>query len=130
MSKNKSEVVITGDINNSFIDALQQFRSGESIHELSEGLQKLVLAVMDREKKGSITYTLTIHPRGNAVILTDKIDVKLPEEKREEKVFFANDDGTIQMQNPAQRNLEFKEVKKEPAPGVVDITEQTKAVSS
>lgn len=98
--------------NNMYINTLQQFREGESISELSENLQALVSAVRDTGKKGTLTYTIKVSPQGDAVLISDEIKLKAPELPRDASIFFATEDGILQRDNPNQRTLDLKEVKR------------------
>lgn len=100
-------------VNNTFINTLQEFREGESIAELSEALQALVCAVMETQKKGELIYRIRISPQGQAVVVSDKIEVKAPVPPRDAKIFFATEEGLLQRDNPEQRKLDFKEVHRE-----------------
>lgn len=118
-STNNAQVVT--ELNNHFVGVLQQFRSGESIHELSEALMALVGAVRQTQKGGTLTYQIKIKPHGEAVAMTDEIKIKAPE-IRETKIFFTTDDNQLVRDNPDQKEMEFREVKKPEVP-VKDLSQ-------
>jgi len=101
---------------NDFSALLSQFRDGESLHELSDKLSKLVQAVRETGKPGKMTYTLIVKPSGDAVVVTDEEPkLKMPAVQREAAIFFVTEEATLVRHNPNQRQLELREVQK-PAP--------------
>jgi hypothetical protein len=100
---------------NAFTHLLSQFRSGASLAELSERLQRLVAAVRETGQKGKLIYTLTIKPAatGNqALLVVDAIETKEPKLERDQAVFFATEENTLQRDNPQQRNLDLRTVER------------------
>lgn len=113
---------------NAFSRLLQEFREGESLSELSDNLRKLVRAVHQTDKPGKLIYTVAVEPNGNAYLVTDDIKLKLPESKRVASVFFATEEATLQRQDPNQRNLDLREVRRPEVP-IKDLSAGIKAAN-
>jgi hypothetical protein len=111
---------VPDEASNSFSRLMSEFRNGQTLSELSEVLQRLSLAVKDTGKTGSVTYKVIVKPSGNALIVTDQISAKIPEAPRDAAVFFATEAGVLQREDPDQRKLDLREVKK-PEPEVREL---------
>ncbi len=100
---------------NGFLETVCNVRNGGSASELEEALVKVIAAVRETGKRGSITYTLAIAPASagdsDTLIATDRIAVKVPELSRAATVFFATPDGMMSRNNVKQPELGgFREV--------------------
>lgn len=95
--------------------------------ELTEHLAELIKAVRDTGKGGSITLQLKISMLNqrdeNAVKVTPAVSVKTPKLPPYDSVMFSTADGDLLRDDPKQRVLDLREVKKsdrgpliEPAP--------------
>jgi hypothetical protein len=101
---------------NAFSHLLSEFNEGQSLTELTEAMQKCVGAANDTGKVSQLRYTIKFTPSGNAIVVTDKIELKLPEVERTQAIFFPTEQNTLQRDNPAQRSLDLRTVEKpEPA---------------
>ena len=100
------------ETSNGFARLLSEFREGRSLTDLSEAVQQCVAAVKDTGKPARLGFTLTFTPSGPAIVLVDEIKVKLPACEREQAIFFATSENTLSRSNPAQRELELREVTK------------------
>lgn len=99
---------------NAFTRLLSEFRDGQSIAELSEALQACVAAARDTGKVAELKYTVKFTPSGNAIVVTDKVDIKLPVVDRDQAIFFPTEQNTLQRDNPAQKTLDLRTVEKPP----------------
>ena len=116
--------------NNAFSNLLSQFRDGESLHELSDKLALLVEAVRSTGKPGKLSYTLILKPSGDAVVVTDdEVKLKIPTAPREAAIFFVTEEATLVRDNPNQRQLELREVKK-PAPAELKEAKAPEAIAN
>ena len=86
---------ITPPVSNSFTRMLSEIRQGAPLADLSLALQNCVAAVKEKGKSAQINYPLKLSPQGNAVIVTDDIEVKLPKEERQGAVFFPTEENTL-----------------------------------
>jgi len=105
---------------NSYEQTLREMRHGRSLAELSEELARLVAAVRDTGKAGSLTYKLTVKPASAGesitVQLEDEVVPKVPKPARGVSIFFANDDNQLQRTDPRQREFDIREVPKTATP--------------
>lgn len=108
---NAADKVETAAKGNGFAQVLAQHRDGFSLEEASEKLTELVQRVRQTGRSGTITVALKVGPAskgaGNALIIHDKITVRLPEMDREASIMFANDDHQLQREDPRQKKLAF-----------------------
>lgn len=97
-----------------FTDTLRDLRGGVLMDELSEGLNKVVSAVRDTGKVGSLTLTIKVKPasKGNldTMFLEDTLKIVAPENDKGATVFFATPEGNLQRNDPRQTSLELKVV--------------------
>ena len=100
----------TIDINNAFTRLLQDFRDGESLSELSEVMQKCVAAARETGKSATLKYEITFSPQGNGIVVTDKVNEKIPQPDREGGIFFADENNNLTKDNPNQKKLDLREV--------------------
>jgi hypothetical protein len=106
---------------NSFAQLLATLNGGASLDDLGRQLAKLVAAVQETGKPGSITHKLTIRPAskgaGETVLVSDDISAKLPRRDRAPQVFFPTADHGLSRQNPIQTHMEFRTIESaDPAP--------------
>lgn len=99
-------------VSNAFARFLSELRDGEPLTELTKAMQQCVAAARDTTKAATMTLKVTFVPSGDAVAVSYEVNTKLPMEKMRPAVFFANENNTLQRNNPAQRQLELKEVEK------------------
>lgn len=100
-----------------FADFLLEQRRGLLHHELSEGLNELLEAVLEHGKNGSLTLTVTVKPAGAGdmtVFVTDDVKVKKPEGDRPASLFFVDDDRNLTRENP--RQMSFESLREVPKP--------------
>lgn len=114
---------------NSFAQVLAQHREGYSLAEASEKLTELVQRVRQTGRSGTITVALKVGPAskgaGNALLIHDKITVRLPEMEREATIMFANENHQLQREDPRQRKLAFAPLPKAP----IDVQPLPKVVN-
>jgi len=112
-------------IGNAFGRLLSEFRAGASLSELSEAMQACIAAVKESGKAAELKYVVKFTPSGNAIVVTDKVDRKLPGLEREQSIFFATEDNMLCRNNPAQKEFNLREVEKP----VVEVREVAKAAA-
>lgn len=100
---------------NSFVNTFCQIREGDSVSEASDKLQELVAAVRETGRPGTLTIAIKVKPgttrgRIGTIILEDDIAAKLPKKEKDESLFFATDDNTLQRTDPNQPELSLKTV--------------------
>src|SRR5579884_1972977 len=104
-----------------FQETIVQINNGAAVQELSDALKKVVAAVRDTGKSGSVTLTLKVAPasKGSADVLLveSQVKTKLPEPERGMTIFYATDDNLLVRNDPKQQMLPLR---------VVDIEQQPK----
>lgn len=100
-----------------FADFLREHGRGRTHDELGDTLHTLVGRVKDTGKKGTVTLVIEVKPLkedDRAVIVTDKIAVKLPEHDRPAGIWFVGNDGNLQKDDPDQ--MTFESLREVPLP--------------
>lgn len=83
-------------------EILASIRPGADI-ELGEEMSKLIDAVKDTGKAGSLTYAISVKladGNGSAVIIGDKISAKRPEKDRATSIAYIGEDNRLQRTDP------------------------------
>jgi hypothetical protein len=91
-----------------FIGVLEKLRNGDAVFELSQELEKVVAAVGETGKKGSLTLELNLEPqKGDSVTLCllDNIKTKIPKKSKGGSIFFRTDKNMLQREDPRQMRL-------------------------
>jgi hypothetical protein len=92
---------------------LQEIAGGTFHTRLSEQMQKLVTAVGDTSKKGTLTITITVAPvnKGNTenLLVSGRTALKAPESDAEpSSVFFTDNHGNLRRDDPNQPTLPLR----------------------
>lgn len=113
----------------SFAEFLEDVSNGATAEELSKALAELVDAVRDTEKKGTLTFTVSIEPLkngGGALLITDQIKSSVPKHDRRKNVFFADQHGNLTRNDPRQPTFDDVQEAGSGDGNVVDITKKEK----
>jgi len=107
----------TVEVPNSFLPVLNELQNGHCVGELSEKLEELIAAVKLQNASGGMTLAITFKPTngGETMLVTPKITVKMPKTPERTTMFYTTENNLLQRQDPNQRELELREVPKEPA---------------
>lgn len=100
---------------NLFAKTLAEISHGDLQDQASEMLRELACAVRDTGKKGSITITLEVKPRGRdcgQVELSGVCAIKSPVPDIAPSMLFVSEDGTFHKDNPAQLKMNFADMPK------------------
>ena len=92
---------------------LNQVRNGKLMEEASEKLNTLVSAIQDTNLKGELTLKITIRPDGRDTgryFISGKVDSKTPVLKHSETLLFGTPDGNLTRIDPAQTQLDLRDV--------------------
>jgi hypothetical protein len=88
-----------------FAQTIQEIDKGRANAVLSDLMQQLVTAVVNTGTKGKLTIVVAVAPVGEtnnvAVTVTPKLDA--PNDYERKAVFFADDDGNLSREDPANR---------------------------
>lgn len=94
-----------------FGEWLEEQSNGATQVDLSKQLNELVTAVVLTGKKGELTLKVKVKPNGdNMVIVEDEVKVTLPEPTRPNNIYFVDDHGNPQRENPRQTAMNLREV--------------------
>lgn len=89
-------------------DVLRDIRKGRVVDDASDKLAEVVRAVLDTEKPGEVIIKLKITPQGkgdNALIVSSKVEAKIPQPDLPDAIFFADTDGDLLRDDPTQTRL-------------------------
>lgn len=95
---------------NLFARAFAEVGYGDLGSTASIELQKVIMAVRESGKKGSVSITLEVKPRGRdsgQVEFSGDVKAKVPVQTIAPVMVFITEDGDFQRENPAQRQLPF-----------------------
>lgn len=98
-------------------DVLREYRRGRAVDLASQRLAELIMAVDETNKAGEIVIKIKVKPqKGGGSEKTLHIDVKskIPEVDLPEAIFFSDGEGNLHRSDPAQAELTFRDVSKEP----------------
>lgn len=93
---------------------LNEQREGGLHNELTEALQEVAQAVIDLQKKGSLSLTIQIVPAGKGiaqVLITDDVKAKPPVDKPA-SLFFTDGRGNLSRRDPNQTTMPLRDVSK------------------
>lgn len=102
----------------SFFDTVRDLRRGEFLNECADKLQEVVAGVEDTGKAGKLVIEITIKPASKgqgAVMVADKITVKLPQLPAGETIMFVTPENNLMANDPRQADLPLKSVPAAPA---------------
>lgn len=97
----------------SFFDTVRDLRRGQFIDECADKLQEVVAGVEDTGKAGKLVIEITIKPASKgqgAVMVADKITVKLPQLPAGETIMFVTPENNLMPNDPRQKDLDLKSV--------------------
>lgn len=100
-----------------FTSVAAEIRRGVFLDELSDSLQQVVASVEETGKAGKLVVEIAVTPASKvqgAVMVADKITVKLPALPAGETIMFVNKDNNLVANDPRQGSLELKSVSTQP----------------
>ena len=100
--------VVHGDA----LAVLKQIRGGDLVFELSEELEKVVAAVKETGKGGTLTLKVGVKPfKGGSMMLNVQGDVtaSIPKPNRDPSIFYATERNTLQRDDPRQTRMNFED---------------------
>lgn len=97
-----------------FQETIVQINNGAAVAELSDALEKVVAAVRETGKSGSLTFTLKVAPASkghtDVLLVESQVKTKLPEAERGMTIFYATDDNLLVRNDPKQQTLPLRVV--------------------
>lgn len=108
-----------------FPETILQLNNGAAVAELSAALTRLLAAVRESGKAGSITFTITVKPASkgvaNVVMVESQTKTKLPEPERGMTVFYVTEDNRLVRNDPRQQQLPLRVVDIEQNPNFKEV---------
>jgi len=90
------------------VDTLRHLEGGTFLDEVSEAMAKVVLAVSESGKAGSVTMKIDVRrATAGAMAVRGTFTTKCPSEPPVEALLFATPEGNLLTEDPSQRKLEF-----------------------
>ncbi len=106
-----------------FQKTMLEIANGATVGELNDALHKVVAAVRQTGKRGTLTLTVSVSPAAkgatDVLMIETQVKTKLPEPERGMTIFYATDDNRLVRNDPKQQQLPLR---------VVDIDQQPKAL--
>lgn len=110
-----------------FSQQLAYINKGTLDAELTEALSTVVKAVLETNKKGSVTLTLNCAPLNkrneNTMKISPKVTVSIPELDRAETIMFSTADGDLLRDDPAQTQLDLKVIEQPTQPAPIKLAQ-------
>ncbi len=94
-----------------FLNLMQQHRGGEALNEMSAALREVVMAAQLTGKTATVTMKFTVKQAAKirgAVTIEDSIAIKLPQLPKDNSLFYANEQGDLQREDPKQMKLKLR----------------------
>lgn len=92
-------------------DILREMEGGQLVEDATVKWDKVIAAVRETRKAGSLTITLKADTtKGMVIEVTGSISGKVPEFGRPPSVFFVADDGSLVREDPRQPKLPLRAV--------------------
>lgn len=114
-----------------FADFLAEHNKGQGHRQAGEAMQRLVAAVQDTGKKGSVTVKVDVAQMKDddtLLITTVTVVEKIPVPSPKPAVFYADDDGNLVRTDP--RQMTFETLREVPAPVMKDVPAAPVATAS
>lgn len=110
-----------------FSETILQINNGATVAELSEALQKVVAAVRQTGKSGSLTLALKVAPASktatDVLMVESQVKTKLPEPERGMTIFYATDENRLVRNDPKQQTLPLRVVELDgPKKGLKEVS--------
>lgn len=99
-----------------FNQVLEHLERGYLVEELGEELAKIVQAVRETGRKGTLTLNIDVammKGHEDAVTIAAKVNAKAPQADRAQTVMFSTYDGDLLRDDPVQHTMELREVAKQ-----------------
>jgi hypothetical protein len=94
-------------------DILREIRRGRAVDQATRLLSEVVLAVDETGKPGEVTITIKVKPAkegGSEKTLQAIVKAKVPNADIPEAVFFSDQSGDLHRADPAQSEMELRDV--------------------
>ncbi|VEA68510.1 Uncharacterised protein [Serratia rubidaea] len=110
-----------------FSQQLAYINKGTLDGELTEALAKVIKAVRETGKKGSVTLTLNcqmLNTRDeNTMKVTPNVKLSIPELERADTIMFSTADGDLLRDDPSQVQMDLRVIDTSPAVAPIKLTQ-------
>jgi len=99
-------------------EVLEKINNGAPIAEITREMERLLCAIKDTGKRGSITIVVDVSPfKGStdAMCVTCQVKTKIPEPERGVALFFLTEDFRLVRNDPRQQELPLRTIEIVPA---------------
>ncbi len=107
MSAEKKKDAVRGDI----AAVLGDIRHGDLMYDMTEELGKLIAAVRETQKGGTLTLKLKVQPLnkgdGTVVGIIDELSITPPKKEKNKTIFYTTDNNMLQREDPRQMKFNF-----------------------
>ena len=93
-------------------DTLRLLQGGTFLDQCSDKLAAMVKSVDETGKAGKLTITLELKKQNGAVSLLAEVTDKTPKLRPDADLFWPTVEGSLSVENPNQRTLQFGKVDK------------------
>lgn len=92
-------------VDGAFLRTLQNYRKGEVLTELADALRRVMAAVSQAKKPGTLVLSLKISPNGEMYGIVPSVDLKLPREPKVAALFYLDENYNLVREDPNQQTL-------------------------
>lgn len=106
-----------------FAEFMLEHNRGSAHTEASEALQRVVAAVADTLKKGTVVITVSVEPMKNnpdAMLTVIDVKAKPPTQAPKAAIFYADGDGNLSRNDPGQLPLVSDDLREPARPELRD----------
>lgn len=102
-----------GFVNNSFLNLITKHRNGVVLAKASEKLDEAVEIARDRQQAATVTVTIKLKPQNDdQMVVVGTVTSTLPKETLPAGMMYVDDDNSLHMSDPRQKELNLREVSK------------------
>lgn len=95
-----------------FTQFLQEQRRGGLHADLSDALNRVVAAVIETGRQGTLAVNLKIKPTGDGMVqVFDALKLGVPEPEKAASLFYVDEHGNVQRKDPRQTEMPLREAK-------------------
>lgn len=91
-------------------ETIRMFQGGDFNIKCGELFASVLRGVEDTGKAGKLTITLDVKQQNGAVAVLAKVSDKTPEVAPDADLYWTTPDGNLSLRNPAQRDLDLRQV--------------------
>lgn len=96
-----------------FFNTAKELRRGQFLEDCADELHRVIASVEETGKVGKLLIEIAVAPASKvhgAVVVSDKITVKLPQMPLGDTIMFVTPDNNLVANDPRQKEIVFKSV--------------------